>query len=156
MAYADVWSNESVQNIKLLGGMAPTCYMEQLVYDCRLLNQATEAGQPRLLRDWLVASDARLDPQAFILAPDNVIALSRTLVGAPDDYAAGKAVALKAVELLRSGREAGRVKIEEKEAGFLDAIEAAVESMPAEEGRFIEEMIAEAPAEKWLPREYGL
>ena len=30
---ADLWSNESVQNIKLLGGMAPTVSFEQLVYD---------------------------------------------------------------------------------------------------------------------------
>ena len=30
-ATADLWSNESVQNIKLLGGMAPVCYMEQLI-----------------------------------------------------------------------------------------------------------------------------
>jgi len=39
-ATADLWSNESVQNIKLLGGMAPTVSMEQLAYATRLLNQA--------------------------------------------------------------------------------------------------------------------
>ena len=39
-AACDTWSNESVQNVRLLGGMAPTCYVEQLIYDCRLMNQA--------------------------------------------------------------------------------------------------------------------
>ena len=38
---ADLWSNESVQNIKLLGGMAPTVSFELLAYDCRLMNEAT-------------------------------------------------------------------------------------------------------------------
>ncbi len=44
-ACCDTWSNESVQNIKLLGGMAPTCYMEQLIYDCRLMNTARSHGE---------------------------------------------------------------------------------------------------------------
>jgi methanol--5-hydroxybenzimidazolylcobamide Co-methyltransferase len=44
-ACCDTWSNESVQNIKLLGGMAPTCYMEQLAYDCRLMNTARSSRQ---------------------------------------------------------------------------------------------------------------
>ena len=37
-ACADLWSNESVQNIKLLSGMAPVAYLEQLEYDVRLKN----------------------------------------------------------------------------------------------------------------------
>ena len=65
-AAADLWSNESVQNIKLLGGMAPTCYMEQLGYDCRLMNTASADGHHAALqlRDWLVRSDAGLDPRS--------------------------------------------------------------------------------------------
>ena len=43
-ACADLWSNESVQNIKLLSGMAPAAYAEQLEYDTRLMNAATDAG----------------------------------------------------------------------------------------------------------------
>src|SRR6516165_694687 len=68
-AACDTWSNESVQNIKLLGGMAPTCYVEQLIYDCRLMNQALAEGPQAALqlRQWMVDSDAALDPQAYIL-----------------------------------------------------------------------------------------
>ena len=40
-ATADLWSNESVANVKLLGGMAPTVSMEQLAYATRLMNAAT-------------------------------------------------------------------------------------------------------------------
>ena len=41
-----------MQNVKLLGGMAPTCYVEQLIYDCRLMNQALADGADaaRMLR----------------------------------------------------------------------------------------------------------
>jgi methanol--5-hydroxybenzimidazolylcobamide Co-methyltransferase len=63
-AACDLWSNESVQNIKLLGDMAPVCSLEQLEYDCRLMNRAALDGDRarRQLRDWLVDADAHLDP----------------------------------------------------------------------------------------------
>ena len=66
---ADLWSNESVQNIKLLAGMAPTISMEQLAYDCRLMNTAAQSGRQNalLLRDWLCESDSRYDPRAYVL-----------------------------------------------------------------------------------------
>ncbi len=74
-AYADLWSNESVQNVKLLGGMAPTVSVEQLVYATRLMNVASAEGSARTLRDWFVTSDAHFDPQAYIFQPDVVIIL---------------------------------------------------------------------------------
>ncbi len=45
-AMCDLWSNESVQNVRLLSGNAPEAYAELLAYDCRLMNVATakEAG----------------------------------------------------------------------------------------------------------------
>ncbi|MFZ2057282.1 MAG: methyltransferase MtaB domain-containing protein [Acidimicrobiales bacterium] len=59
-AAAGLRSNESVQNIKLLGGMAPTVSMEQLAYATRLLNEATKADQAILLREgWWRATWAR-------------------------------------------------------------------------------------------------
>ena len=77
-ATCDTWSNESVQNIKLLGGMAPTCYVEQLIYDCRLMNRRLPTAGTRALlyRKWMVASDAALDPQAYILTPANAIEIA--------------------------------------------------------------------------------
>ena len=46
-AYADTWSNESVQNVRLLAGMAPTCYLEQLIYDCRSDESGSGRGEGR-------------------------------------------------------------------------------------------------------------
>ena len=74
-AACDTWSNESVQNIRLLSAMAPTVSMEQLIYDCRLMNQASGEGKDSALtlQRWMVDSDAALDPQAFILTPASSI-----------------------------------------------------------------------------------
>jgi methanol--5-hydroxybenzimidazolylcobamide Co-methyltransferase len=81
-AVCDCWSNESVQNVRLLSGPAPTVSLEQLAYDCRLMNTALAKGQgeARQLRDWLVESDAALDPQAYVLRPDVVSRLSQRIV----------------------------------------------------------------------------
>jgi methanol---5-hydroxybenzimidazolylcobamide Co-methyltransferase len=44
-AVPDLWSNESVQNLKLLGAMAPTVSVEQLIYATRLMNVASSHGR---------------------------------------------------------------------------------------------------------------
>lgn len=157
-ASCDLWSNESVQNIKLLGGMAPTCYLEQLEYDCRLMNRALDDGPEAaaLLRKWFVESDRRLDPQAFVLAPENVIAEARAIVEAPSHYEAGKAVALRTVALLKQGVKDGAVKIEERELPFLDMIEASVSAMPEDEDAFIGSMMAAVEQGAFTAADYDL
>jgi len=49
-AACDTWSNESVQNVRLLGGMASTCMLESLSYDCRLMNEALRDGGAAIAR----------------------------------------------------------------------------------------------------------
>lgn len=157
-AYADTWSNESVQNVRLLAGPAPTCYMEQLIYDCRLMNCALGEGKASALtlRRWLVDSDAALDPQAWILRPDNVIAIARAIVSAPDHYQAGVAAARSAVTLLRAAHTAGQVKIIEREVGFLDLMASQLDDLPEDEGEFIAQQKLLVDPAKYLPAEYGV
>lgn len=157
-AYADTWSNESVQNVRLLAGMAPTCYMEQLIYDCRLMNRALAEGKAAALtlRRWLVDSDAGLDPQAWILTPENVIAIARSVVNAPDHYQAGVAAARCALDLLRTGRASGSLRIAPREVGFLDSMAAQLDELPSDEDTFIAKQMALADPAKYLPAEYGL
>ena len=92
---ADIWSNESIQNIKLLGGMAPTVSFEQLAYDCRLMNTATAKGPESalLLRDLHADSDSKLDPQAYVLRPDVVLDISKELVTVEGHYPRAKKAA---------------------------------------------------------------
>jgi methanol--5-hydroxybenzimidazolylcobamide Co-methyltransferase len=157
-AYADTWSNESVQNVRLLAGMAPTCYMEQLIYDCRLMNRALAEGKSAALtlRRWLVDSDAALDPQAWVLTPDNVMAIARAIVRAPGHYQAGVAAARCALDLLRTGHAAGRLKIVPREIEFLDTMAAQLDELPDDESAFIAQQMALADPAKYLPAEYGL
>jgi methanol--5-hydroxybenzimidazolylcobamide Co-methyltransferase len=117
-AMCDTWSNESVQNLKLLGGMAPTCYLEQLIYDCRMMNQALADGRDAALlyRRWLVNSDAGLDPQ-----------IAQAMVSAPTPLASGKAAALTAIRRLRDAQGEGRLKIHPRELPWLDRMREAAE-----------------------------
>ncbi len=157
-ATADLWSNESVQNIKLLGGMAPTCYMEQLTYDCRLMNTASADGHEAHLhlRDWLVKSDAGYDPQAMILTPESSVQIAQAIVSAEDYYQAGIAAGRQAIAILRETSEAGCLKLNEREAGWLDRMESDFDDLPDTEEEFIEEMMDEVELDKFTPADYDL
>lgn len=157
-ASCDTWSNESVQNIRLLGGMAPVCSLEQLAYDCRLMNRALADGPEasRLYRRWMVESDAALDPQAWILRPECVIELARVIVSADNPYIAGRSVALAAVRMLREAHGAGRLRIVPRELPWLDRLQKILESLPDSEARFIDSMVGCLDASRFSPAEYGL
>jgi methanol---5-hydroxybenzimidazolylcobamide Co-methyltransferase len=157
-AACDTWSNESVQNIRLLAGMAPTCYLEQLIYDCRLMNRAAADGPDgaRQMRRWLVESDAALDPQAYILTPESCFAVAQAIVAAPDDYRAGIAAGRTAIRLLREGHRGGRLKIAPREVPWLDRLDKALDALPDDEGRFIAETADRIDPAKCALAEYGL
>lgn len=157
-ATCDTWSNESVQNIKLLGGMAPTCYMEQLTYDVRLMNLALRDGPDDALklRDWFTRSDAGLDPQAYILAPENVIRIAQAIVDAPGYYEAGKAAALATIEVLRDGLKQGKLHLDEREYPYLEMVQNSVEDLPASEHQFISRIMDQVDQSKFVARDYDL
>jgi methanol--5-hydroxybenzimidazolylcobamide Co-methyltransferase len=157
-AACDTWSNESVQNVKLLGGMAPTCCLEQLVYDCRLFNQALHDGldAARTLRNWLVKSDASLDPQAYVLSPESAIAIARAIVAAPDDYTAGKAAALCAVDLLRQAVARNDLKLSARELPWLEMIQSSVEELPDREDVFIDQVMSKVDTTRFHAADYRL
>ncbi len=157
-ATCDTWSNESVQNLKLLGGMAPTCYVEQLIYDCRLMNEALADGPEAALqyRRWMTRSDAGRDPQAWILTPESVLALAQVIVDAPSAYHAGQAAALTALRLLREAHDDGALRLPPREVPWLDRLRKTVEALPDEEPRFIEEMLAEVDTTTFVAADYEL
>jgi len=157
-ATCDTWSNESVQNIKLLGGMAPTCYMEQLIYDCRLMNQALADGRDSALlyRKWLVNSDAGLDPQAYVLTPESAVAIAQAVVDAPTPLESGKAAGLTAIRLLRNAHKDRRLKIHPRELPWLDRMQKAIEAIPTDEAAFIGEMMGTVDTTKFVAADYDL
>jgi methanol--5-hydroxybenzimidazolylcobamide Co-methyltransferase len=157
-ACADLWSNESVQNIKLLSGMAPTVYMEQLEYDVRLMNEALKAGTipSHILQGLMVSSDIYTDPQALVLAPENVIRISEELVKGDSYVANARNGALKALDLMEDALQSGKLKLGENEIAYLPLLRDELNTIPDSESDFIEMMLPALDQSKFIPKEYGL
>ena len=132
-AMCDLWSNESVQNVRLLSGNAPEAYAELLIYDCRLMNIATEQGGAHMLRDWLTASDRWLSPQAAVLSPEATIEIAAAIVGAKGHYQRTLAAGRAAISILRGGLTAGAMQISAREHQWLDRIERELCALPENE-----------------------
>ncbi|MCK5130497.1 MAG: methanol--corrinoid methyltransferase, partial [Clostridiales bacterium] len=155
---ADLWSNESVKNIKLLSGMAPTAYMEQLIYDCRLMNVASGHGRKSalMLRDWLAESDYKLDPQAYVLKPDVVLDISRVIVSEDSSYLRAKKAALYTLDILEKAVADGEVKVEEREMIWFDTLRGQLIAASDDEEQFIADTIKTIDSTKLDPKKYDL
>jgi methanol--5-hydroxybenzimidazolylcobamide Co-methyltransferase len=155
-AACDLWSNESVQIIRLLGGPAPVVCLEQLAYDCRLMNQALRDGQAKTLRDLLVRSDATGDPQALILAPDNAIRIAQAVVAAEGGYRQTRAAVTTALAIIEESFKAGQLVLPELEIGWLGRLRETLEQLPEEESAFIDQVLPTLDARKFRACDYGL
>jgi methanol---5-hydroxybenzimidazolylcobamide Co-methyltransferase len=155
-ATAHLWSNESVQNVKLLAGMAPTVSMEQLAYATRLMNVAAAEGKARELRDWLVASDASRDPQAYVLRPDVVVAIASEIVAEPTPYLRTRRAAQAALGTVRQAVADGALKLARPEQRWLDRLSVQADELPEDEATFTERTLADADPTKVRLDQYGL
>jgi methanol--5-hydroxybenzimidazolylcobamide Co-methyltransferase len=132
-AMCDLWSNESVQNVRLLSGSAPEAFTELLVYDCRLMNAATAKGQAIVLRDLMVESDEWLSPQAAVLSPAATCRIARAIVEAEGDYRRTIAAGQAAVSILSDGLAEGKLRLSAKERQWLERIGRELREMPESE-----------------------
>jgi methanol--5-hydroxybenzimidazolylcobamide Co-methyltransferase len=121
-AMCDLWSNESVQNVRLLSGSAPEAFTELLVYDCRLMNAATAKGQAIALRDLMVESDEWLSPQAAVLSPAATCRIARAI--------------------LSEGLAEGKLRLSAKERQWLERIERELSEMPESEEELLGSIVA--------------
>jgi methanol--5-hydroxybenzimidazolylcobamide Co-methyltransferase len=154
-AACDLWSNESVQNVRLLSGSAPQAFAESLIYDCRLMNEALRRGQERSLRDLLVDSDQYHSPQALVISPQASVAIARAIVAAPTDYRRCIAAAQAAVALIREAVAEEKLRLPPAETRWLGRIESALVGLPKDEGKLLEETAAEY-AHLFESASYGL
>jgi len=156
-AVCDCWSNESVQNVRLLSASAPVVSLEQLAYDCRLLNTATKTSNAvaAQLRDLLVESDSAYDPQAYVLRPDVVLKLSQLIISEDTPYSRTRAAVLGTLRELRSATESGRLALPPIEMRWLKKLEKQAEALPDSETQFHDEMQAELADAPYIPAEYG-
>jgi hypothetical protein len=103
----------------------------------------------------MVESDVHLDPQALILAPANVIEISKEIVSAGSQVEAAKLGALKSLEIIKNAIENGSVLSNKRENEWIKKLEDEISSIPSEENKFIEEMLPQLEG-RFLAREYGL
>ncbi len=157
-ACTDLWSNESVQNIKLLSGMAPTAYLEQLEYDVRLSNEALKLGSQhtQIFQQLLVNSDVYTDPQALVLSPENVIRISGALVKGESYITNAKNGALETLNIIEEALDSGQMKLSEMETTYLPLLRDDLNSIPDNESEFVEMMLPLLDQSKFILKEYGL
>jgi methanol--5-hydroxybenzimidazolylcobamide Co-methyltransferase len=157
-AACDLWSNESVQNVRLLSASAPIVSMEQLIYDCRLMNQALAEGNEEALRlrRWMVESDAPLDPQAWVLRPDVVVRVTNVMAKADNPLAMTIAGVNETLALLREAHQKKEFSLSATEERWLDLLSFQAEAIPEEEEMLAMAVLASQPEPKYLPEEYGL
>jgi methanol--5-hydroxybenzimidazolylcobamide Co-methyltransferase len=157
-AACDLWSNESVQHVKLLGGMATTVCLEQLEYDVRLMNQATRhgPGAQRLFQTLNVESDTAFDPQAVVLAPEVVVDIAGRIVAGANPIDAAKRGALRAIEILEERVRSGALPLPDRETVYFGRMREDLEGIPEDESRFVEMMLPQLDPAKVILKEYGL
>ncbi len=153
-AMCDLWSNESVQNVRLLSGSAPEAFTELLAYDCRLMNVAAARGQALALRDCLTESDEWSSPQAAVLSPDATLRIARAIVAEDGPYRRTVAAGRAAVAILRDGVASSRLVLPPRESQWLDRIESELTSLPETEEPLVEECGSQY-AGLWDPASYG-
>jgi len=154
-AMCDLWSNESVQNIRLLSGSAPEAFLELLAYDCRLFNEATRQKQALEYRSLLVQSDIMLSPQALVLSPASTIEIARAIVGQRDSYHQTVAAARTAAGIIARAVKWKTLTLSGREKEWLNKIQSALDDMPEREETLFTEM-AETYAHRFSPSSYGM
>jgi methanol---5-hydroxybenzimidazolylcobamide Co-methyltransferase len=155
-AVCDLWSNESVQNVRLLSGYAPEVFTEILIYDARQMNLALQRGQGPWLRDLFVDTDRNLDAQAIVMDPKVMYAAAERLVNTPgDDYARTVALGRFAVETLRTECQEGRLALSKREERWLERIGTTLTDLPPDVAGLRERTASQYGA-LYRPEEYGL
>jgi methanol--5-hydroxybenzimidazolylcobamide Co-methyltransferase len=156
---ADLWSNESVQHLKLLAGYTEVISLEQLAYDCRLMNLAKQRGPETalLLRDLNADSDSAFDPQAFILRPESAIEIAKGIVSEKNNhYLRAKKAAAVTLDVIRKGYDAKKLILNDRELLYLDQLSEQIAALETDEGAFIERLTKASKSSKFDPAVYEL
>jgi len=154
-AVCDLWSNESVQDVRLLGGFAPEVFTEILIYDCRLMNTALKNGQGKCFRDLLVESDRLRDPQALMLDLTVMHEAANQIIASSDDYNRTVAMAKLAVEMIQSAVSDRKLSLPERELRWLAMISEAIQVLPSSAEQLTERTMV-VWGDAFVPSEYGL
>jgi methanol--5-hydroxybenzimidazolylcobamide Co-methyltransferase len=122
------------------------------------MNVAAASGDEaaRLLRDWWVESDARFDPQAYVLRPDVVLKLAAEIVAEPTAYRRTRRAALSTLAELRQAHAAGKFPLSKIEIRWLDKLSHQADELPEDEAALTAAMLPTLDPGKIRVAEYGL
>jgi methanol---5-hydroxybenzimidazolylcobamide Co-methyltransferase len=104
----------------------------------------------------LVSSDIYTDPQALVLAPENVIRISKELIKGDTYVANAKNGALVTLDIIEEAIQSGKMKLSEMESSFLPVLRDELSGIPDTESDFIEMMLPLIDKNKFILAEYGL
>jgi methanol---5-hydroxybenzimidazolylcobamide Co-methyltransferase len=155
MCCCDLWSNESIPYVNLFGGHSPEVSLEQLWYDCKLLNTATRTGQARALRDMLSESDIHTSAEALVLAPASCVRIAKAIVDGRDYSARCTNAAREALDIVEEAHRRGALTIPEMEQPWLELIRQSIDAYADLGGDTLGTFLP-AYGEKFIPAEYGL
>jgi len=142
-AMCDLWSNESVQNVRLLAGSAPEVFTEILEYDCRLMNTASSTGKAEMLRDLMVQSDESHSPQALLLSPGATVEIAKAIAGESTPYRRTIAAGRTAIEILQRELAKGSLQLKKREITWLQSLGSAMRELPLSEEELLSSIAAE-------------
>lgn len=155
MCCCDLWSNESVPYVNLFGGHSPEVCLEQLWYDCKLMNTATRGGHARTLRNMLSESDIYGSAEALVLAPESCVRIGQAIIDGGSYSERCTNAARTALDIIEAAYNEGLVAIPEMERPWLDVIRQGIDAH-AGIGEDLLSAYAPAYAEKFIPAEYGI
>ncbi len=155
MCCCDLWSNESTPYAQLFGGFTPAVSLEELWYDCKLMNEALRTGHAQVLQRLLADSDARDSAEALVLTPESAIRIARAIVSSTDYAERAANAAREAVAIIEEAVQAGALTIAPREAPFLDKFKADLDHFAALGDGMTDYYAAMYPG-KFIPEEYGL
>jgi len=125
-AACDLWSNEQTENVKLFGGYGPEVFLEMLHYDTKVMNTALETGKGKELKSLFIDSDKYVDPQSYVLAPEVVYTICKTIVKEGDVLSRTVASASEAAAMLLSD---SKLALAKNEIRFLEAARIKLEEI---------------------------
>jgi hypothetical protein len=122
------------------------------------MNEALRMGKMhcQVLQQLLVGSDIYTDPQALILAPENVIRISKELIKGDSYVANARNGALAALDIIEEAYRAGQLQLSEMETAYLPIFRDDLNSIPDSESDFIAMMLPVMDPGKFILAEYGL
>ena len=154
----DLWSNESVQNVRLLSTYAPVVSMEQLIYDCRLMNVALREGKKSIhcFQRLMVESDAHLDPQAYVLHPEIVMELVKVISVQKSPLKMTIKSVEETLKIMERGHQSGEIELNTGDLRWLDLLKMQLATLPETEAKLLDQMEIGSYQGKFIPEEYDL